>query len=402
VRKDGGKRLLSWLFAWTWAGYIEALDWKIGIESQLRTAKAAADKRGSKLYMPTVREEVDDYLADPDTLAMSSREDRKRHLAVLVHHCGNMLVNTVTHLELREIIKAEHARGLSYESLKRLWAAVSRVFNWMLENDRLDNVGFLKKVKIPESARHDRRPRTMLTDEEFWALVECAQVPLRYRALYIVSRLVGGMRASDLHALRWGSVDTKDWAWCLVTRPKTDGKGDEPVRLELETEAAAVLKEYYLAEGRPAPQKYVFGRERDRRDGEGDKGGRINSRGFSYARRLRGHLKLAGVKRIELHKDFPADDDGTGGSRRAHFHSFRHLFCTSLAIAGVNIQTAMGLAGHRRAETAMRYVDLARVVMAAPSSSKPKRASRADTEADTASGPSDPSGHSGHSTSEGG
>jgi hypothetical protein len=92
--------------------------------------------------------------------------------------------------------------------------------------------------------------------------------------------------------------------------------------------------------------------------------------------RLRRHLKLARVERVELHEDFDADADGSGGSRRADFHSVRRLFCTSLAVAGVNIQTAMELAGHRRAETAMRYVKLAKNMMAAPSASK--RAVRAD------------------------
>jgi hypothetical protein len=67
----------------------------------------------------------------------------------------------------------------------------------------------------------------------------------------------------------------------------------------------------------------VSGRQRDRRDGERDNGGRISSRGSSYARWLRRHfLKLAKVDkvdRVELHKDFGADTDGTGGSRRADF-----------------------------------------------------------------------------------
>ena len=103
------------------------------------------------------------------------------------------------------------------------------------------------------------------------------------------------------------------------------------------------------------------------------------------ARRLRRHLKLAKVERIELHKDFDADTDGTGGSRRADFDSFRRLFCTSLAMAGVNIQQAMELVGHRRADTAMRYVKLAKWMMSAPATSRPRRPG-----ADTASGPKPP------------
>jgi integrase len=308
---------------------------------------------------------------------------------VLKKHCGNMLVNTVTQHELRDVIKAEHARGLSYESLRRLWSAISKLFTWLFKQDRLADISFLAKVEIPESARRDRRERTLLEDDEFWKLVECVDVPLRYRALYLASRLVGGMRASDLHAIRWSSVDVVDWAWVLVSRPKTDGDGDEPTRIKLEPEAASVLKEYYLSQGRPEPRKYVFGRQRDRRGGQGEVGGRVN-RGSSYARRLRRHLTLAGVKRIELHKDFDADADGSGGSKRADFHSFRRLYCTALAVAGVNIQQAMEFAGHRRAETAIRYVKLARRMISAPATSKPKRPASAGTDADTASDPKPP------------
>ena len=380
TRKDGERRLLSWLFAWTWVGYADAVEWKIGVEATLKTAKAAADKKGNRLYVPTVSESIDDCLGDPDTKAMRSLDDFTRHLEVLRKHCGSMLVNTITHVELREAIKAELTRGLSYESLKRLRSAFSKLFHWLIENDRLDDIAFLQKVKIPESAPRDRRDRTLLEDAEFWQLVECAKVPLRYRALYLASRLVGGMRASDLHALRWSSIDTTDWRWCDVTRPKTDGKGDEPKRLLLEPEAAAILKEYFLYQGRPEPRRHVFGTMRARRESEGNAGDRIGKHS-SYAKRLRRHLKLARVERHELHNDIEADADGTGGSKRADFHSFRRLYCTSLAVAGVNIQTAMELAGHRKAETALRYVKLARKMMAAPAASKPKRAS--DTAART-------------------
>ena len=104
---------------------------------------------------------------------------------------------------------------------------------------------------------------------------------------------------------------------------------------------------------------------------------------------VRRHLKLANVERYGLHNDVPADADGTGGSKKADFHSFRRSFCTALAVAGVNTQTAMELAGHRRAETALRYVLLTKQVMSAPAASRPKRSS-ADIPADTASGPKPP------------
>ena len=48
----------------------------------------------------------------------------------------------------------------------------------------------------------------------------------------------------------------------------------------------------------------------------------------------------------------------TPRSRRADFHSFRRAFNTALGAAGVNVQQAMALAGHKDTRTHMRYVDL--------------------------------------------
>ena len=42
--------------------------------------------------------------------------------------------------------------------------------------------------------------------------------------------------------------------------------------------------------------------------------------------------------------------------RALDFHSFRRSYNTGLANAGVNVQTAMRLAGHKNASTHMRYV----------------------------------------------
>ena len=49
---------------------------------------------------------------------------------------------------------------------------------------------------------------------------------------------------------------------------------------------------------------------------------------------------------------------GSAELRPLDFHSFRRAFNTGLAAAGVNVQMAMRLAGHRNAATHMRYVQL--------------------------------------------
>jgi hypothetical protein len=50
---------------------------------------------------------------------------------------------------------------------------------------------------------------------------------------------------------------------------------------------------------------------------------------------------------------------GSGDLKPVDFHSFRRSYNTGLANAGVNVQTAMRLAGHKNASTHMRYVLIA-------------------------------------------
>ncbi|MEO7037371.1 MAG: tyrosine-type recombinase/integrase [Polyangiaceae bacterium] len=373
LRKDGKPKLLSWSFSHTFGGLAQGLDKQRRIEPHLRAAHAEAARKRSKFYTPTLQEGTLDYLADPDVASMKSIADRRRHVRILAQHCGSMLVSTVTHVELREVMAAELARGQSQQSLVRLKAAMSAFFSWLLKHDKIDTVGIVKRVAVPTSARRDKRDRVLLTDAEQWQLFECLAVPLRHRLLYLLSRMVGGMRASDLRALTWSRIDTETWQWVDVARPKTDREDDEPQRISIEPEAGALLQQWFLAGGSPGPGKPVFARQRSGKTDPGAKGSRIEY-SQSYARRLRQHLLVAGVNRPELHHDVPADKHGRGGSKRADFHSFRRLYCTGLAVANVNAQQARALAGHRSQATHDRYVKLAKTVMSAGAAARPKRA----------------------------
>ena len=115
----------------------------------------------------------------------------------------------------------------------------------------------------------------------------------------------------------------------------------------------------------------------------------------SHAHRLRQGLILAGIFRLPP-TDAPATK-GAGGVRRGRvpsgtklaphprdplyfetptslpvdFHSFRRAFNTALAIAGVNVQKAMKLAGHTKAATHMRYVMQTPEMRAIPAAALP-------------------------------
>jgi hypothetical protein len=55
-------------------------------------------------------------------------------------------------------------------------------------------------------------------------------------------------------------------------------------------------------------------------------------------------------------KRFCALQTDTSDTLAVDFHSFRRAFTTGLAVSGVNVQTAMALAGHSDVEIHMRYV----------------------------------------------
>jgi hypothetical protein len=58
-------------------------------------------------------------------------------------------------------------------------------------------------------------------------------------------------------------------------------------------------------------------------------------------------------------------------SRRVDFHSFRRAYNTALAVAGVNVQTAMGLASHSDPKTHMRYVMAVEAARPVPAAALP-------------------------------
>jgi hypothetical protein len=118
--------------------------------------------------------------------------------------------------------------------------------------------------------------------------------------------------------------------------------------------------------------------------------------GNSYAERLRRELFRAGVFRLPP-VEVPATKSGTRtdlgqraeGTKLApnprdplyfettvslpvDFHSFRRAFNTALAASGVNVQTAMKLAGHSDPKTHMRYVMDAPAMRAIPDAALPQ------------------------------
>lgn len=240
-----------------------------------------------------------------------------------------------------------------------------------------------RRVQVPKNAPVDDRERVVLTDDEFAAFMACPDVCAELHAMALASRTFGGMRTSDLHAWDWSHVDTTGWLDAHVPRPKTKSCD----RIGLPEVLVPVLQSWWHAHGCPAAGP-VFPCRR------GPRAGQRKGTGISCAGALRDALWSAGIVRPlpGFHDAEGAVEQrqlcqiqvGSGELRPCDFHSFRRAYNTALADAGVNVQTAMRLAGHRNASTHMRYV-LRSQKLEAPAAALPSLASKGNRLAPTPS-----------------
>lgn len=259
-------------------------------------------------------------------------------------HIGRMRVTDIRAGHLQEVLEKACDLGKSKETLTHIRKEMKCIFQALWREEQIpENPCQKGKVLIPKRAKDDGRPRQILTDEEFLQFVGCALVPRTIRMMALCSRMLGGMRTSDLHAWDWSHIDTKAWATARVKRAKTRGWGF----MEIPETLGFALEEWWFNHGEPKAGP-VFpvtrGPNRGKRRGK-----------IGYARMLRVYLLRAGVTRKELH-------ESTEWSRRVDFHSFRRAYASALGDADVNAQTAMKLTGHTKLETHLRYVTRLRPV----------------------------------------
>ncbi len=308
----------------------------------------------------------------------------------------------ITHLA-PSAVRAHHIKSilegagetLSKQTVTHLRNDLSAVFG-DLWRDEVIPENPVAKTRLPKKLRVDHRPRVQLNDREFAQFMACADVTEALHLKALSSRSFGGQRTSDLHAWDWSHFNLTTWETAKVYRPKTDGDvtqvaETELVELVLPEHLKTMLKAYGTTRSKPTsgPVFPVLAGER-----AGQKQGKR-----SHARELRAALWRAGVHRplpgfdaalvdlrnleaalaaerakgskgkvrdlqrwrlraLDVAQELDAVQSDCDRTRCADFHSFRRSFNTALAAAGLNVQQAMALAGHRSAATHMLYVDL--------------------------------------------
>ncbi len=365
--------------------------------------RAVAEQRLSKLVADVNAGRVDiaeDRASAPGTVdelaeahfkvrqargVVSVDTERARYRDDIHPFIGHLAVEAVRAKDIAALIDAAIARGLSRESVVKIRGVAHRLFKQAWERETIE-VNPVARAKVPKM-REIKKVRVILEDHELDRMLACPEVHVEIKMLALVSRTLGGARTGDLNKWDWSMVDRVDFARAFIPRSKTA----EPDELEVPELLRPFLKAWWQASEVP-DHGPVFPVEIGKRAGEFKA-----ARGNGYAARLRRALFTASVLRAEpvrvprrgkgLRWDIPGKYQGetmlapnpldplyheTAATLPVDFHSFRRAFNTGLAEAGVNVQTAMLLAGHADAKTHMRYVQQTRAMRRVPDAALPR------------------------------
>jgi integrase len=325
-------------------------------------------------------------------MAPDERQMLERHV---LPEIGHMTPSDVRPSKVREILEGlaakTYTKGLRTRTEKRyrretvakVRGVMHRLFRAAQQDDLVEH-NPVTPVRTPK-VRETKKPRLILTDEEFTRFVASAEVDLELRILSVVARCEGGMRTGDLHHWDWTMIDHVDFRRCFVPRSKTEA----PQTLGIPPALEPFLRAWWEREGQPESGPVFPVRV-------GKRVGLSKSDTNSYAKRLRRALFRAGVYRLPpievpatrcgMRTDLGKQPPGTKLAPHPHdplyyetatslpvdFHSFRRAFNTALAEADVNVQKAMRLAGHSDAKTHMRYVMQAPSMAEIPEAALPR------------------------------
>jgi integrase len=368
-----------------WKGVSEELDQRRAV--LLDGAQAEAQR------VETCSEAWERIVAQQAKEGLKTWQDRRSRLNRFAAPIARRPVDQVEAPEIEDDVYAPAAKVLAKGTMEHLRDDLHSVFHTLWRHKLISENPMLRAV-LPKNMKQDKRPRVLLTDEQFNRFMACREVSEILQLKAISSRMFGGMRTSDLHAWDWEHVDLETWFSSKVYRPKTDGgitetHETELVELVIPERLKRMLHAYWTTQGKPTSGP-VFPVLRGKRKGE-----RQGKR--SHARELRDGLWIAGIhnplpgfaeamealgkleaalaearaskakgKVRELQRARTAAEEaarerdmlqaGSPKYKCAEFHSFRRAFNTALGAAGVNAQQAMALAGHKDPRTHMRYV----------------------------------------------
>ncbi len=299
--------------------------------------------------------------------------DDHAHVEPEPHHIGGALVGAVTRQHIEAVLRVMHEAGYSRQSGVHQRRYLSMVFDDLWRTDVISS-NPVAKVRMPKM-RTDKRMRAVLTDEELSRYLRWEHPTERLRGavlerqtMSVVSWCFGGLRTSEIHALRWDDF-AEDFSEGMVRRGKTEQLQPLPVPdvmrpyllrwwrfagspvgglvfpCRIGESAGAGRKESSHAQAMRRDLMRAFGLEERQRVSVKRGGGRGEIRPMKWVAKPFGEWSR---RERELFSD-------TETTRRVDFHSWRRAASGQLARAGVNEQTAMAFTNHSDARTHRRY-----------------------------------------------
>lgn len=299
---------------------------------------------------PAAATPTESFQEAAERIIATSETDRLRRLkAFACPVLGPLSIERIGRSHVREALKAAVRAEASHGSVLKLRNDISAVLSELCADD----------VIPTNPALQLKCPRVRKTSGPGWCSRTTSSSASRARArtpscwCWRSSAAASEACAPATCTHGTGGIST----WTAGKRRTCRGpKAKSSERHALPADVVPTLQGWWRREGKPRTGP-VFPVRVGKRAGE-RKQGKI-----SYADRLRAELLRAGLDRHDLHHD-------TEHTRRVDFHSCRRAYATGLATAGVNVQTAMRLAGHRNPSTHQRYVVRAEIV-ATPAAALP-------------------------------
>ncbi len=240
--------------------------------------------------------------------------------------CRMLYINDISASRIQTHLAERRKEGLGVRSSNFYLQAIKQFCKWMVADNRTDDnpVAYLSGANPNLDVRHGRRA---LANEEVEALLKATlsgnehhNMDGRTRYMLYVLALSTGFRASELHSLKWASIDLGLDNSC-VTVAAGYTKNKKEARLPLRQDIAGLLREWKAENGFAADEKVFSGFNK--------------SRGASM---LRKDLEAAGV---------PYQDES---GRFADFHALRHSFITNVVKSGATAKESQVLARHSKVE----------------------------------------------------
>jgi integrase len=293
--------------------------WAGELEKTLREQKNRGGIR-SDVASLSLRQLADEYLADPETKALSTYDERERQIAWFVNRYG-----ATKALEFPSPVLLRGARdalSVDYEpgTVNRYLAAARAMVNLGRASGLLPpNLVWPPRLMLTEPKARER----FLNDEELSRVLSEARAKSTLMYAAVMFAIGVGCRQSEQLRVRWGDVDEKTATVAIrVTKTNTSRRAHMPPAV---LEALKELKGEKVA---PMPMRYVFADE--------------------TGQPLKSHWL---IDRWEEIREAARVDD-------VRWHDLRHASASFLIQGGATLAEVAHQLGHLNVATAKRYAHL--------------------------------------------